>query len=70
MSGKNPIIKDHIPKERKIPYSESGMWGDYHASEIGFVFNKNDKQGFVLYLFQLLGNIQIMAKWKYKFCNQ
>jgi unsaturated chondroitin disaccharide hydrolase len=25
---------DHIPKGSKIPYGESGMWGDYHFREV------------------------------------
>jgi unsaturated chondroitin disaccharide hydrolase len=31
---------DHVPKGRKIPCGESGMWGDYHARELGLLIQR------------------------------
>ena len=28
---------DHVPKGRKIPCGESGLWGDYHLRELGLL---------------------------------
>ena len=31
---------DHVPTGRKIPCGESGMWGDYHARELGLMIQR------------------------------
>jgi unsaturated chondroitin disaccharide hydrolase len=31
---------DHVPRGRKVPCGESGMWGDYHARELALLIKR------------------------------
>jgi hypothetical protein len=31
---------DYVPKNRKIPCGESGLWGDYHLRELGLLLQQ------------------------------
>jgi hypothetical protein len=31
---------DYVPKNRKIPCGESGLWGDYHVRELGLLLQR------------------------------
>jgi unsaturated chondroitin disaccharide hydrolase len=31
---------DHIPAGRKVPCGESGMWGDYHLTELCYTVHR------------------------------
>ena len=35
-----PYGWDHIPKDYKVPFNESSMWGDYHLRETALYLSK------------------------------
>jgi unsaturated chondroitin disaccharide hydrolase len=37
---------DHIPAGRKVPCGESGMWGDYHLTELCFLTGRISASGY------------------------
>ena len=42
---------DYIPKDKKVPFGESSMWGDYHAMELAVYLQREIEEGKYLTFF-------------------